>query len=119
MATNEQGTPVDPDNRRWRVGARRGGRDASAVAGPGVATVHRVVLPGCEAVIESISARLDGESAPLPRATVDRHLAACRRCARLAAGLPSLAQLVAPAAAERPAPPARRRWALRGRHREA
>lgn len=103
---------------RWplrRARTAAGAPDAQEQGG--AAPVVAVVPPSCELVVESLSARLDGEAAPLPRATVERHVASCRRCARVAVGLPVLAKLVAPAAAERPDPP-RRWWSLRA-HRPA
>jgi hypothetical protein len=36
--------------------------------------------PACPLVIEAVSARLDGEEAPLADRSVDDHLARCRRC---------------------------------------
>lgn len=60
---------------------------AIAAAPTTPASVRPVLVPTCELVAESISARLDDEEAPLPPATVDRHLRACDACRAFAAGV--------------------------------
>lgn len=44
----------------------------------------------CASVREAVSAELDGETHPLDRATLRRHLAACEDCASFAERLPAL-----------------------------
>jgi anti-sigma factor RsiW len=52
------------------------------------------VAPICGLVCESISARVDGEAAPVTGAELDRHLARCPRCRAFQARLEPLATLV-------------------------
>lgn len=51
--------------------------------------------PTCDDARTSLSARLDGEDAPLPRAEVDAHVRSCDACSAFAASLPLLAERVA------------------------
>ncbi|MFT4082612.1 MAG: copper resistance protein CopC [Nocardioides sp.] len=48
----------------------------------------------CEQIREALSAAHDGESPPLDRRTMTRHLAECRECAAFAASLPGLSALL-------------------------
>lgn len=56
------------------------------------ADTPRARAPGCSAVRDAVSARFDGEDAPLAGAEVERHLTGCGSCAAFESGLAPLAR---------------------------
>jgi len=52
------------------------------------------VLTRCELVLEALSARLDGEAAPVTDAEVDEHLGGCPSCRAFEARLPAITRRI-------------------------